>query len=316
MQVWLETKLHQLDPTEYSLLLLFMSGITILLLFRAYKLHRQFRFIYGTATSKIRAASQGYVELKGLGELMPGDEIRSPFSGSRCLWFHCSIEEKQEGKKKSAWTQISSQKSEHLFHLIDDAGECVIDPDGAIIFPEQEIRWFGSNLMDQNNPPKSAPTRASLRSWKNSRKYRFQEKLIRPATEIYAIGNFETHRLEPEESLINRQVDDLMREWKLKPGKYLTAFDRDGSGKIEDKEWANIRSAARRQVMMENLKLHKPQNLLSKPDNTKQPYIISAIPEEELVSRKKNRAMISLITAFVLFCAILLSITIRPPFIT
>ncbi len=313
MRLWLETELQQLDPVNYLLLLLAIAGLSIYLLYRSYQAYNRYRFMDGTATSKIRSASQGYVELKGLGEWMPGDQIFSPFSGNRCLWFHCTIEEKKRSGKHSRWINMSNLKSQQLFQLVDDTGVCIIDPEHAFITPELERSWYGSNLMAQNSPP------ASRSSWIKPGlafgfgRYRFKERLIRPASEIYAIGNFQTHRLEPTESLVSRQVEELIREWKLKPGKYLSNFDVDGNGKIQNQEWKNIRHAARNQVMASNLKQYQPQNLMSKSTDSKQPYILSAVSEQELILRKKLLAQVSVIVAVILFCAILLCVTIRPP---
>lgn len=59
------------------------------------------------ATSKIRSASQGYVELKGSGEFMPGDDILSPFSGNRCLWYQCTVDRKQKQGKRTTCPNLT-----------------------------------------------------------------------------------------------------------------------------------------------------------------------------------------------------------------
>ncbi len=313
MLQWLETELQGLDLVSYRLLVLVMAVVCIYLLYRSYRAYHRYRFVDGTATSKIRSAPQGYVELKGLGEWMPGDQIYSPFSGERCLWFHCTIDEKRRSGKHSKWVNISNQKSHQLFQLVDDTGVCIIDPEHANITPELERSWYGSNLMVQNNPPPTSRSRLTSSVLFGFSGYRFRESLIRPASDIYVIGDFQTHRLEATESLVSRQVKDLLLEWKLKPGKYLKYFDVDGNGKIMDNEWKKIERAAREQVMANNITMHQPQNLMSKSANSKQPFILSAVTEQELVSQEKLLSLASIVTAFILFCTMLLCVTIRSP---
>jgi len=312
MWQWLKTGLLELSSAEFRILLLLMAALIIYLLYRSYQTYRRFRFIDGTATSKIRSAPQGYVELKGLGEWMPGDQIHSPFSGKRCVWFHCIIDRRQHRGKRNSWVNISDQRSEHLFHLVDETGECVIDPDDAHVVPDIERSWVGFSLSDQTNPPASKVGFLSMKSNIGFAGYRFREKLITTASQLYAIGHFQTHRSDPGDLSINSQVEDLLREWKLKPGKYLSKFDIDGNGQIQDEEWKAIYKEARRQVVSKNAKGIKPQNLMSKPAESQQPFILSATGEEQLVSRKKIMSLLSVLSAFLLFCAILTFITIRP----
>ena len=312
MRQWLEAELHQLDRLEYGLLYAFFSALCLYLLYTSYQTYQRFRFIDGTATSKIRSASQGYVELKGLGEWMPGDQIFSPFSGNRCLWYHCLIEERQHHNKKKGWTNISDQTSDSLFHLVDETGVCSVDPEGAHVVPELERQWYGSGLDDQNNPPASRSRWMSISISTGMGRYRFTEKLIRPASQIYALGNFETLRSTPGEADVDKQVRELLREWKLKPGKYLGSFDINKNGKIEKEEMENIRRAARREVLSALNKQNQPQNLMSKSAEKSWPFIISAVSEAELVAKKKLVSAGSLIMAFALFSALLICYSIRP----
>ncbi len=312
MRQWLETELYQLGQLEYILLFGLISALCLYLLYRGYKYYQRFRYMDGIATSRIRSASQGYVELKGLGEWMPGDQIHSPFSGSRCLWYHCLIEEKQRSDKRTGWTNISNQLSETLFQLVDETGVCVIDPEDALVIPEIERKWYGSGLGAQNNPPKSSNRWMSISLSSGLGSYRFTEKLIRPASQVYALGNFKTLRSTPSNTYIEQQVKELLREWKLKPAKYLSGFDMDKNGKIEKQEWINIRGAARRAVLASLSKQNQPQNLMSKSTQDNQPFIISAIGEEDLLSKKKLMSVLSLLVAFALFIVLLICLSIRP----
>jgi len=312
MRQWLETRLSQLGQLEYVLLVGFFSVLCFYLLYRCYIHYQRFRYMDGIATSRIRSASQGYVELKGLGEWMPGDQIHSPFSGNRCLWYHCLVEERQRSNNKKGWTNISNQISDTLFQLVDETGVCIIDPEDAQVVPEIERKWYGFRLDSQNNPPKSGKSWMSISLKSGLGSYRFTEKLIRPASQVYALGNFETHRSTPVDAYVEEQIKELLREWKLKPAKYLSGFDMNKNGKIEKEEWIKIRSAARRKVLASLSKQHQPQNLMSKSTRSKRPFIISAIGEEDLLSKKKLVSASFLLAAFVLFTVLLTCLSIRP----
>ena len=302
---WLEYELHQLDRLEYNLLLIIVSAISIGFLYSGYQVYRRFRIMSGTATSKIRSAPQGYVELKGVGEWMPGDSIHSPFSGRRCLWYQCTLDRRKRSKKRTSWTNISNQVSDQLFHLVDETGKCVIDPENAHVVPEVEKQWFGDSMDAKANLPES--------SFSFSQKsYRFTEKIITPATEIYLLGNFQTKRHVPAESFVESETKALILEWKLKPAKYLSKFNHDANDIIQDREWNAIRQAARRQVLATLTRQNEAQNLMSKPAHTDQPYILSATPEEKLLKKKKWKAIFAFLVGFTLVGGILFCLSARP----
>ena len=114
---WLEHEILSMSLGDYLVLCLVMTAALGFLLYFGFRACHRFRFMDATATSRIRSAAQGQVELKGLGELMPNDTITSPFSGERCLWYHCSIDRRKRSRKRVTWTNISNEVSDHLFRL-------------------------------------------------------------------------------------------------------------------------------------------------------------------------------------------------------
>lgn len=289
------------------MLLVLMTALCVYLLYRTYAAYRRYRFMSGTATSRIRSASQGYVELKGRGEFMPGDEMLSPFSGSRCLWYQCTLDRKQKQGKRTTWTNISDEISDSLFHLVDDTGVCVIDPESAHVIAELNRTWYGSNTEDRSRPPETRGTIVRL----GIGTYRFKEKLIRPASSIYALGLFRTLQHTASTGFIDKEVEDLLRQWKLQPQKHLSKFDRDGNGKIQKQEWRAIHHQAR-QTVISNIEANQPQNLLGSPDQSGRPFILSAVGEESLVFQKKILALSTAGIAFLLFIIIINIIAVRP----
>ena len=112
-----ENEILGMSRIDYLVMYLVMAAVLLALLYYSFHAFRRFRFMTGTATSKIRSAAQGLVELKGLGEFIQNDVIVSPFSGERCLWYHCTIDKRRSKStgKGTSWTNISDEISEHLF---------------------------------------------------------------------------------------------------------------------------------------------------------------------------------------------------------
>lgn len=305
----LVAEIEAMSGTDYLVMHAVLLGALGYLVYYCFHTFRRFRYVDGTATSRIRSAAQGLVELNGLGEWLPGDSIKSPFSESRCIWYHCTIDKRQRRGKHSTWTNILDECSGHLFRLVDDTGWCVIDPDHAHVVAEQDITWYGSSAEARTRRPKKTP-------WMNIGigNYRFRERLIRPATVLYALGEFRSFQNNPSDDYVARQVEDLVRQWKLQPARYLSDYDLDGNGVIQDKEWRVIRAAARKQVLAKLNEDDSEHHLLVRPQDRKHPYILSAIPEDDLVAKKKIRAYVSIAAAFLLLLNLVLMISIRSPF--
>ena len=309
----LASDIRAMSAADYLVLYLVMTAMLILLLIYGFRAFRRFRFVSGTATSKIRSAAQGHVELKGLGEFVPNGVITSPFSGDRCLWYHCTIEKRKRSGKRVTWTNISSEISEQLFRLVDETGDCLVDPDHAQVIPEVDRSWLGHGPEYRRQRPQK---RSYFSISTGLGDYRFRERLIRPATAIYALGWFHTVHRRVSDEAIDRQVDDLVKQWKLQPQRYLADFDFDANGKIQQSEWKAVRAAARRQVLEKMSRQKREHHLLKNPPGKGLPYIISALQEEDLVARKKFRAITSVGIAFVLLGALVFMSSVRLPFPT
>lgn len=311
---WLEHEILDMSDSDYLVLYLVMSAALVILLYYGFRAFRRFRFMSATATSRIRSAAQGQVELKGLGEFMQNDSIISPFSGDRCLWYHCSIDKRKRSGKRVTWTNISNQVSDHLFRLVDDTGECLVDPDHAHVIPEVDRTWCGQGPEYRNRRPRKKGS--YLFTLGRSGDFRFRERLIRPATPLYALGWFHTVHSSVSDEAIEGRVEDLVKQWKLQPLRYLADFDFDQNGKIQQREWKAVRAAARREVLASMRAQKREHHVLKKPPQKGHPFIISAIDEENLVASKKLKAYASVSAAFLLFCTLALMASIRLPLAT
>jgi hypothetical protein len=185
----------------------------------------------------------------------------------------------------------------------------VIDPDHAHVIAESDISWYGASTDCRSKVP--ARTRWISLSMGN---YRFRERLIRPATSLYVLGEFRSFQNNPTQEMIAKQVEDLVRQWKLQPQRYLGDFDLDGNGKIQQQEWKAIRAAARKQVLAKMNSQDSEHHLLLRPRDNRHPFILSAIAEEDLVASKKMGAYTSVAAAFVILAAVVVMSSLRPPF--
>jgi hypothetical protein len=306
---WVESKIMAMPPTDYLVMLGILASGFAYLVYHSFCAFRRYRYVDGTATSKIRSAAQGLVELKGLGEWLPGDGITSPFSNNRCVWYHCTIDKRQRQGKSTSWTNISDDCSGHLFRLVDDTGWCVIDPDHAHVIAESDISWYGASIDCRSKVPRGNRW-ISL----SMGDYRFRERMIRPATTLYALGEFRSFQNSPTDEMIEKEVEKLVKHWKLQPQRYLAEYDFDGNGKIQQREWKAIRGAARKQVMAKIYSQDSEHHLLLRPQDKRHPFILSAIAEEDLVASKKRGAYTSVAAAFVILAAVVTMSSLRPPF--
>jgi hypothetical protein len=301
MQALVHDWIDGLSRAEYHF---FTLALLLGLLFFAYRIYRSqqsFRFMRDTATSRVASAAQGYVELKGLGELMPGSTITSPFSQRRCLWYQCKVEIKKSTGKRSHWVEESNEISQDLFYLRDETGDCVIIPDGAQVIPAQSNTWYGSSPHARHRTPAGKSGISRFIGFGN---YRFTEKLIFVADAIYAIGDFATERKSVDPRTIEQKTEERVKYWKTQPNRFLRKFAQDGDGKITHSEWQQVRDAAKAQIMREH---QSPQiHTMRKPREKNHPYIISALPEEQLVRQKRVYFILYLMLFFALFYLFLL----------
>ena len=183
--------------------------------------YRRYRQISDLPTSKVASAAQGYVELFGRAEMLPGTPVTSRLSSTNCCWYCFEIEEKTSDNK---WRTVDSGKSVEHFALIDDTGQCVISPDGAEVLTNDHKSWSHG---DQ----------------------RYNEWLLLPKSILYAIGEFGTSTAAAVSARDERSdVSALLADWKEDPKKLNERFDLNHDGKIDMKEWELARLQAQREV--------------------------------------------------------------------
>jgi len=301
MERWIDYYVQGLSPAEYHLQLLLLCIFIGFILFKTITTYQRFRYIGDTPTSRIASAAQGYVELKGWGEMMPGLTITSPFSQRRCLWYQCIVEKRQRLRNHNVWVEESNEVSDHLFYLQDESGSTVIDPDGAHVIPSSKKTWFGSH-------PQARLQGGLKNSWLNTHlgfgRYRFTEKLISVADPLYVIGMFTTSQKNIDPDTLHGQVEALVKQWKTNPAYYLKSFDQDNNGKIQKQEWLKIRRHAENSILEQ--RGQTVHHLMQKPRESNQPYVISTRSEEQLLKGKQRLLLTYIVLFFFLLYVLLL----------
>lgn len=292
MLVELAHNVRQMPVTEFWMFTALFSVVAVGGFIAMFRFVHRSRLIQDTPTSRVRSAHQGYVELEGMAELLPGEPIRSALTGSPCTWYSFKVEEHRRNSKGGGrWRSIRSGKSKELFLLRDDTGECVIDPEGALVTPSNKTVWYaGSRDWPFGTP---APTQRSLFS---SARYRFTEEFIQVADHLYALGDFRSegggHHL-PD---MGAEVRELLAQWKQDQTALLERFDHNRDGKIDQQEWEHVRRAAEQEAQRQVRERQSGpvMHVLRKPKHGRRPYILSTLPQDALSTRYRRYAIGSL----------------------
>lgn len=274
-----------------------------------FKKTKRARLIEDVPTSTVRSAAQGYLELIGNADFLPDGKIISPLSGRSCVWYQYQVEKRERNNdgKRESWKTIEKVTSEHLFILEDDTGRCVIDPDFAEVTSYENQTWYGNTRV-----PGFAPSTTGFLDSVNA-DYRYKESWIEPAEMIYAIGQFETAGTGEELPSLKDEMRTLLNKWKQYPDTYLRAFDKNGDGKIDQEEWADVRKAASAQVHKDRLSGAALPDVyyMHKPPQKNNIYILSSFNADELVKKYRNSGRWLLIASIALGATAVWMLNIR-----
>lgn len=235
----------------------------------AFKILGKMRFIRDTPTSKIRSAAQGYLELQGAGELMPGPPIMAPGSGLKCLWYEYTVEALEQGQDYSRWVTTLHQISDDCFYIRDETGVCVVDPHKAQIIPSRKSQWYGTNT----------------KGYFSKGRIRHTETVIDIAAPLLVIGEFKTIREADHELTASDNVGDLIRSWKKNYNKLLNQFDSNKDGELDRREWDVVLMAAEREVrQQQEERTHQTGvHVIAHPEKRGRPFVIAGKSQQSIL---------------------------------
>ncbi len=159
--------------------------------FKGFSYLKKKRFIENIPTSKIRSLAMGVVEIYGSAVPIKNKIIKSPFSQKDCVYSKYTIEEYRRSGKSSRWVTVKSRGSITNFHLRDDTGAVLINPEGANI----EIPFdFEYNSGWGKDPPETVKqflknNGMSFEGFLGINKtMRYREYIIAPGDKLYIMG--------------------------------------------------------------------------------------------------------------------------------
>ena len=216
--------------------------------------YRRYRQIHDLPTSRVASAAQGYVELFGRSERLPGQPLVSKLSGLPCCWFRYYIERKDSDDR---WKEVDSGVSVAHFLLVDDTGRCVISPEGAEVLSSRKQVWTEGA-------------------------YRYTEWLLLEQGPLYAIGEFITQGGGGAELDENADLTALLSEWKQDQAVLRERFDLNRDSAIDLKEWELARLQARREVRRRHAEVRAREavNLLRKPQDGRVFLLANEVPDK------------------------------------
>jgi E3 Ubiquitin ligase len=279
LHIWL----LNLPQGKFYFFLLMASLSSVIGFIYAFVFFRRARIIEDTPNSTIRSAAQGYVELSGVGDMMEGEAIIAPLTTTPCTWYRYKVEKMNDKHSRV----VASGTSEALFALIGETGRCVIDPDGAIVTCKTKKVWYESTYPSRQGGQKSSGFLGGV-----GRRYRYTEERMHAGEALYAIGMFMSVGGGAEPFNTDAEVREVLNLWKKNRAGLLKHFDSNGDGDIDLEEWEVVRKAAYQRVRREQSKrsVQPPTHIMKKPVHDNRPYLLSVVPQIQLVKTYKQKA--------------------------
>ncbi|GGB86222.1 hypothetical protein GCM10011352_10150 [Marinobacterium zhoushanense] len=263
-------------------------GFTVCI-FLAFRRFTRYRLVADTPTALIRSAPQGYVEL--IGQVIAGEDglLRSPLSGSPCVWYHARVERyvRNANRKGGRWKQVYRDTSSSWFQIDDGTGVCLINPAGAETDTQYKKVWYGHTEVPIGRVDSSSFHHYAASIVGGSGRYRYTEQLILEQERVYALGCFRSLGGGRERLDLKAASRDLLREWKSDQAALISRFDNDGDGKIDSEEWTRAQHAAVQQAKARQHELDAlpTVDVLQNPEQQGQPFLLSTLDEEGLLTR-------------------------------
>lgn len=258
---------------------------------------KKMRLIQDMPTSLIRSASQGFIELVGVGKLL-NEPLLSPLTSLPCLWWRYHIERYQKGggHDMGKWVSVERNASEAPFNFDDGTGICQIFPDGAELSTRHRHRWYGhsrkanpSLLAKALGPGKHA---GGLSLGGFGRRYRFTEDLIIEGDPLYVLGHFETDATGQRTLSADRLTGNILRHWKQDFNALLEQYDTNNDGELCFKEWRQVRAEASKLALKQQLASSQKavEHSVRKPEKNGLPFIIGSGDQIKLTRSLRVRS--------------------------
>lgn len=197
----------------FVLMVLFPLAMTGVLVFAGLRARRQVQLVASTRSVAIGMADDGYRQFEGTAEAIGGQTLRSPLTGSECVWFEARVEEMPTSRGRdnsgAGWRTVRSVTSSAPLLVRDATGACVVRVSGAEVTPRDKSRWIGASLEPEDRNParlgmqESWPT---LEVSTSTNRFRYTETRIYPGDPLTVLGQFASHKFDATSDDDDRDV--------------------------------------------------------------------------------------------------------------
>jgi hypothetical protein len=266
--------------------LAFGLGVGIWYFFRGFMRFRRKRLIQNISTTTIRAMAMGLVEV--IGKAKKKTNLKSPLTGTNCVFFKYLIQRYQRSGKSGRWVTIAKGDSSDVPFLLDDStGSVLVSPRRAeyILPVDYEYKTgFGSplpdnliNFMQRHN--------LNYAGFFGTYTLKFKEWYIQPDDMVYILGSAQKSKgfLKEHEVRLVRRLEEL----KQSPQK-LDECDLNKDGDLSEEEWALARQKIEQEILEEEMKENKTGELFDvviAEGDTEKMFIISDHSQKELIDK-------------------------------
>ncbi|HEU0290438.1 MAG TPA: EF-hand domain-containing protein [Burkholderiales bacterium] len=228
---------------------------------------RMMSAIRNAPTSRVASAAQGFVELFGTVQYVPGCTLKAPLTQapSVCYWYTVVENAGSKNARKLEGHDFATP-----FLLRDETGECLIDPNDAWLICRTRAKWEIGNVT-------------------------YEEWSICVGDPVYAIGLFSSNALHSDDGLA-RELTVKLRSWLRDPKSFFRRFDANRDGKISTAELDAAREAARREAA-QYYTAQGGMHTLTSPDNS--PLIVSNLGHDKVAAEFSSRTWSGLILFFI-----------------
>lgn len=176
------------------LVLLFLFGLGLWMIYYGFREYRVGRLIRDTATETVRAAAVGRTELEGTAK-PAGPPLDRPFTEGDCLYAEYRIrEEREDSDGDTSWATLDHDIWVTAFYLDDGTGEVLVEPEVTAKFEISDEHTTRIVVPEGGSePPEVAeflehgtdvdPT--------SSRRRKYVEAVIPPGEPVYVLGGAE-----------------------------------------------------------------------------------------------------------------------------
>lgn len=199
-------------------------------LFYFMKFYKFKRMIADLPTSKIRSASMGMVELKGVAKRKYN--LISPAANLPCIYYRVKKYRKASRDETSAWSCYETIRSGAVpFYIQDESGRACIYPSGAVVYPLKKESYINIGGTFSSGININVPLNE-----------KWEEELILDNSPLYVLGWAE-YPLQEERSEIKNIRLNILRQIKHDKD-LLMKYDKDKNGVVDQYEWEKAVSDA------------------------------------------------------------------------